>query len=672
MTDDGIRPSGTERVRIGQAKGRPMLSWVGKRPLREVRAFPAQLVERFAPEAPAGAVSQAVDWSDWPERFDRGGLLFHGDNKEVLAHLLANGFRGKVDLVYIDPPFDSGADYVRKVQLRGASGSARLDGETYTLGEQIQYTDIWANDTYLQFMYERLLLLKELASPTGSLWLHCDSRRSHQLRLLLDEVFGADSFRNQVTWRRKGGSALSGMSRMSTSTDTLILYARSEQSVFNVVHMQPASAYVAEMFTHQEPDGRRFMLTVMSSPTYRPNLVYDYKGYGTPANGWRYSRQKMEELDKAGYLFFPADNSKQIYKKIYLDEYEGQPVNDLWTDISLLKGKSAELLDYPTQKPEALLARVLAISSNPGDIVLDCFMGSGTTAAVAQKLGRRWIGADINKGAIQTTEKRLAAIIGEQIEAGASEQLTVETGDGIAKPSQLSFTVHRVNEYDLQIQHNEALELAVEHLGVQRTRTDPFFHGTLGRELVYIVPFDHPATVLDLQAVARELEARPQEERDVVVVGLGRELSTQAWLDDHNRHRPVNKLRLVDLRTDPKHGRFFEHRPAQARVSFERADGCLRVRVDDFISPSIIERLAGQEGVLSPQVTDWRAMADSVAIDAAYDGEVFDVDLIDVPERRSDLVAGRYELPAPDGDRPAAVRITDMLGEEVLVVEERP
>jgi hypothetical protein len=115
-----------------------MLSWVGKRPLREVRAYPAQLVERFDA---GGEASRSVDWTDWPDRFDRGGLLFHGDNKEVLAHLLANGFRGKVDLVYIDPPFDSGADYVRRVQLRGASGTARLDGETYTLGEQIQYTD---------------------------------------------------------------------------------------------------------------------------------------------------------------------------------------------------------------------------------------------------------------------------------------------------------------------------------------------------------------------------------------------------------------------------------------------------------------------------------------------------------------------------------------------------
>ncbi len=142
----------------------------------------------------------AVDWSEWPEPFDRGGLLFHGDNKEVLAHLLATGFRGKVDVVYIDPPFDSGADYVRKVQLRGASGSARIDGEIYTLGEQIQYTDIWANDTYLQFMYERLLLIKELMSVDSKVVLHSDYHRTHQLRMLMDEVFGAETFANELIW----------------------------------------------------------------------------------------------------------------------------------------------------------------------------------------------------------------------------------------------------------------------------------------------------------------------------------------------------------------------------------------------------------------------------------------------------------------------------------------
>jgi hypothetical protein len=135
-------------IKIGKAKGRPMLTWVGKRALERATAYPAQKVESFSLDAPEDALSD-IDWTDWPEKFDKGGLLFHGDNKDVLAHLLANGFRGKVKLIYIDPPFDSGADYVRKVELRGKGGTAKIEGVEYTLGEQIQYTDIWANDNYL-------------------------------------------------------------------------------------------------------------------------------------------------------------------------------------------------------------------------------------------------------------------------------------------------------------------------------------------------------------------------------------------------------------------------------------------------------------------------------------------------------------------------------------------
>lgn len=178
-----------QTVTVGKAGGRPMLSWVGKRAPASVQAFPAQLVETYGEQAPDGP-----QWDAWPDGLRRGGLLYHGDNKEVLAHLLANGFRGKVKLIYIDPPFDSGADYVRKVELRGPKGKVKLDGEGYTLGEQIQYTDIWANDNYLQFMYERLLLLKELITEDGSIYLHCDHARSHVLRCLMDEVFGADNF----------------------------------------------------------------------------------------------------------------------------------------------------------------------------------------------------------------------------------------------------------------------------------------------------------------------------------------------------------------------------------------------------------------------------------------------------------------------------------------------
>ena len=677
--------SAEDRVAISKAKGRPMLQWVGKRPLREVRSFPAQLIERFWAAAPDGAVSVDVDWSKWPARFDRGGLLFHGDNKEVLAHLLANGFRGKVDLVYIDPPFDSGADYVRKVQLRGASGTVRLDGESHTLGEQIQYTDIWANDTYLQFMYERLLLLAELMSPAGSLYVHCDQRKSHLLRSLLDEVFTPDGFVSEVIWQ--SADAQSGANRYGPIHNVILYYSKSSARTWNDVRIPLSRATADSWYTHEErldttivnrlgvtlPSGtvRRYNMSDLTARKPGGDTEYEWKGVRPPTGRyWAYSRANMEAFEREKRIAYSS--SGRPYLKRYLDEVEGTPPQDLWTDISMIRGISGDAeTDYPTEKPEPLIERMVRISSRPDDVVLDCFLGSGTTAAVAQKLGRRWIGADINKGAIQTTEKRLAAIIEEQAASASTEQLAMEAGE-VPRPAQLGFSVHRVNDYDLQIQHNEAVNLAVEHLGADRTKTDSFFQGTLGRELLYIVPLNHPCSLLDLEAVAGEIRARPEEQRNVVVVALGRELACEGWLADWNRVRPINKIRLIELRTDQRYGKFFEHRPASARVRFEPEGDGVRVTIDDFISPSIVERLSSQEGVLTPQITDWRAMVDSIFIDPAYDGEVFNVATADIPERRQDMVDGSYIVDrSSSSTRPIAVRITDMLGEEVLVVEPR-
>jgi DNA modification methylase len=622
------KPVEKTAVPIAAAKGRPMLTWVGKRPLRQVTAFPAQHIETFNPTG---------------EPADKAGLLFHGDNKEVLAWLLANGYRGKVNLIYIDPPFDSGADYVRKVELRGIKGTGKLEGEGYTLGEQIQYTDIWANDNYLQFMYERLLLLKELLCGTGSLFLHVDWHRNHVLKSVCDEVFGPENFCDEIIWcygSPSGGRA--GGTKFVKNHETILHYCRDLNSrTENRIYLRYSKRYIEDWFKWTDDDGRRY-------------------------------RKRLRGREKNGDL---------IWEKQYLDESKGLPCPTVWTDIQQVyadprayKGNTKSELDfeYPTQKPEALIERFVLAASNPNDLVLDCFLGSGTTAAVAQKLGRRWIGCDINKGAIQTTCKRLQTIITEQIEAmkKGAPILPGMDADKAPKPAQLSFSVYRVNDYDLQIQHNEAVNLACEHIGVTRTRTDAFFDGTLGKRLVKIIPFGHPLTVLDLEELKRELAARPDEERDVVVVCLGKELAVEAWLEEWNRLRKKgdvpNKIEVVELRTDPKYGKFIAHQPARAKVSIRRVKDKLVIEIEDFISPAIIERLSQQEGVLKPKITDWRAMVDSVMIDPAYDGKVFNIALSDVPEKKSDLVTGKYELPAPKVKTTVAVKITDMLGEEVL------
>ncbi len=670
------------KVKVAQAKGRPMLSWVGKRPLREVVAFPAQEVERFGDREGRGASTAELDWSDWPPKCPRGGLLFHGDNKEVLAHLLANGFRGKVDLVYIDPPFDSGANYVRQVQLRGASGAARLEGESYTLGEQIQYTDIWANDNYLQFMYERLLLLGELLSPDGSVYLHCDPRKSHHLRCLLDEVLGSASFVSEIVWQ--SADAQSSAKRYGPIHNTIFYYARPGNRTWNDVRTPLSKSTADSWYTHEEllekdivnrlgvplkaGTVRRFNTADLTARKPGGDTQYEWKGVRPPAGRfWAYSKENMAQFEQQGLLTY--SKSGRPYLKRYLDEVEGTPPQDLWTDISMIRGISSEEdTGYPTEKPEPLLERIVRVSSRPGDVVLDCFIGSGTAAAVAQKLGRRWIGCDINKGAIQTTTRRLMEIMRDQV-AAKNGQASLPGSEGAPKPAQLSFASYRVNDYDLAIQHNEAVSLACEHMGIVRSRTDGFFDGTLGKELAKIVEFNHPASPADLEAVAREIRSRPEEDRDVVAVCLGKELACDAWLADYNRKGAPNKIRLVELRTDPKYGQFFAHEPASAEVSVSRQDGRILVAIEDFVSPTIVTRLRQQAGVVAPHIEDWRAMVDSVMIDASYDGQVFDIELADVPEKRSDLVRGSYDLPALSGPTTVAVKITDMLGEEVLVTQ---
>jgi adenine-specific DNA-methyltransferase len=612
--------------------------------------------------------------------------LFHGDNKDVLAHLLANGYRGKVNLIYIDPPFDSGADYVRKVQLRGVTGSAKVDGETYTLGEQIQYTDIWANDNYLQFMYERLLLLRELLAENGGFYLQCDWRKSHHLRCLIEEVFGQDSLRNEIVWKRT--SARSDSKTFNHIHDTIFFVTKGEQFIWNEQRTPYSEEYMGRYFTMvDKKTGRKFQGTDLTARELRSGSTgKPWRGFepSTKGNHWKYTIEKLDELDASGLIYWPEGGGWPRYK-YFLDEAEGLALQSIWADVFVVNSQANERTDYPTQKPEDLIERIIRASSNPGDLVLDCFIGSGTTAAVAQRLGRRWIGCDINKGAIQTTAKRLMGIMREQV-SRRDVQLNVPTlpgkegdDDQTSLAAQLSFAVYRVNDYDLQVQHNEAVNLACEHLGITRTRSDAFFDGALGKRLAKIIPFNHPLTPLDLEEVKRELSARPEETRDVAVVCLGKETAVEAWLEEWNRLRKSgdvpNKIEVIELRSDPKYGGFFQHQPARARVGVKRMTSkgdrkgrpdVIRVEIKDFISPAILERLKQQAGILTPQIDDWRAMVDSVMIDAAYDGETFNIALADVPAKKNDLVAGDYELDAPKGKTTVAVKITDMLGEEVL------
>jgi adenine-specific DNA-methyltransferase len=371
-------------------------------------------------------------------------------------------------------------------------------------------------------IHERLVLMRDLLAEDGSIYVHCDYRVSSYLKLVLDDIFGINLFVNEITWKRKGGSALSTMNKMSVNTDTIYLYTKSDKPIWNKVFMEPDSDYIDQMFTRLDENGRKFMLNVCSSPTYRPNLIYDFHGYKTPPNGWRYSREKMEELERQGLIFFPDDKNRQVYKKVFLDEYEGQLITNLWVDIHLLKGNNEEIIGYPTQKPEALLERIIKASSNEGDLVADFFCGSGTTSAAAEKLGRKWICADLGKFAIHTTRKRLIGVQRELKKAGqnyrAFEILNLgkyERQHYIGVNTNL-----RQAEQQKQLEEKEAafIDLILRAYRAEKTEGFNTFVGKKAGRLISVGPVNLPVTRLFVEEVI--LECRQKHITRVDILGF--------------------------------------------------------------------------------------------------------------------------------------------------------
>ncbi|MCL0041073.1 site-specific DNA-methyltransferase [Thermodesulfovibrionales bacterium] len=607
------------KFKITPAKGRPMLHWVGKKPLDYVKGFPAQLIEVFDPNHKMSwrGEAEAISYENLKDNWQN--LLFHGDNKDVLATLLELGFRGKIDLIYIDPPFKSGADYVRKVELRGLKNLGRIEEDDASILQQTMYFDIWNNDSYLQFMYERLMLLKELLADTGSIYVHLDWYVGHYIKLLMDEVFGQDNFRNEIIWYY---STLGRPNdRFPQKHDNIFVYGKSQDTIFNVrdAKVPYTKEYIESHFKDTDEQGRRC------------RKRFD-------AGKWR--------------IYYPD---------------EGMIPNDVW-EIPYENSMSRNRTGFQTQKPEALLERIIQASSNPNSIVLDCFIGSGTTARVAQKLGRRWIGCDINKGAIHLTSRELQKVILNEVKNLKKQNSSVAPLPQNDKECH-SFAIYKVNNYDLKLLQTEAIELAVQHIGIQRTRTDRFFDGTLGRNLVKIIDFNHPLTLLDLQLLQDELKKRSDEDRDITIVCLGKELAVDPWIEEWDKKHPVNKIKVIELKTDKKYGSFLIHKPAEAKVSIKRKNKAI-IEIKNFISPTIIERLNIDNTLFKVKIPDFKSMIDCVLIDTNYDGKTFHIVYSDVPEKKNDLIAGKYEVEIPVTKTKVAVKIIDMLGEEVLFMKE--
>lgn len=341
---------------------------------------------------------------------DKGNIVMHGECLSTCAYLKDKGI--EVDLVYIDPPFASGADYAKKIYIRRnplvqkaiAEAEQQLDNSDMLAFEEKMYGDIWDKERYLNWMYENLMAIKAVMSDTASIYVHLDWHIVHYVKILMDEIFGEENFINDVTWKRQTSSGFKGKTAMGKNHDNILIYGKSEDIVYNTEYISYTEDYINQRFTHIEiVDGkeRRFKDAFLGTAT---------------------TQETIETLKRQNKIYYTETGGMRL--KVYLDEAPGIPLDDVWTDINAVNSQADERVDYSTQKPESLLERIIKASSNEGMLVADFFGGSGVTAAVAHKLGRRFIHNDVNINSIQTTRDRLV---------GAGADFTMmEVRDGVS------------------------------------------------------------------------------------------------------------------------------------------------------------------------------------------------------------------------------------------------
>jgi len=590
---------GVDRVdeyKFEPIKGYPRLHWKGKKPFTSTQYFPAQLKESHGEEA-----------DGWMNK------IFWGDNLQVMSHLLKE-FRGKIDLVYIDPPFDSKADYKKKIKLK--SNALSNDQNSF---EEKQYSDIWNNDGYLQFIYERLILIKELLSEKGSIYVHCDYHKNHYLKCILDEIFGLNSFRNEIVWCYFGFKRKTAK-KFPQKHDTIYSYSKSDEYVWNTQFRPHSEDYISRFKTDE--NGRKYRDDV--NPT---------------AGGSRV---------------------------IYLDEIEGDIIESYWTDIPPVNPVAKERMNYPTQKPEKLLERIIESSSNKDDLIMDCFMGCGTCQAVAMKLGRRFIGADINLGAIQTTTKRLLSIIKAKpysknlklpLQTGESE---IAADQGIAIVNRYdNFEIFNVNNYDVFRNPIEAKDLLIEALEIQPLVGNTIFDGEKDGRKVKIMPVNRITTKADLNSLItgfnnkqfqRAYEINPTKPVEkILLVCMGHEPDLKASLQKEMEPYKLD-VEVVDIHRD-KADLVFK-RDSEAEIIVEQN----QLEVKQFFPMNLLKKLSLQK----EKIDNWKEMVESIMVDFNYDGVVFSPNVVDIPEK-NEFVKGVYQIPDDAGD--IRIKITDLLSE---------
>ena len=577
--------------------------------------------------------------------------LIWGDNKLVMSSLLPK-YAGKVKLVYIDPPFDTGADFSMRVDVSGADVTKQP-----SILEEHAYRDTWGAgyDSYLSMMYPRLVLIHELLAADGSLYLHCAPTVSHTLRVLCDEIFGPENFRNEIAWKRT--SAHSSANRYGPVHDAILYYSRSDSYTWNA---QPRKLDPSEVSGHdvmKDLDGRSYRLSDPTGAGVRYGETgVAWRGIDVTAKGrhWAHPPEVLEELEAAGKLVFNQRGVPRL--KRYLDELAGLHVQDVWTDVGPVNSAAKERLGYPTQKPEPLVERMLLASSNEGDLVADFFCGSGTTPAVAEKLGRHWIACDLGRFAIHTTRKRLLNVSDcrpfdiKNLGAYERQRWQVETGNG---------ALRAYLDTILAFYRAEPVE-GFAHL-----------HGRKANRMVHVGATDAPVTIDETEDVMDEMADNGIESCDLL--GWEWEMGLHDTITERARRRgldvrPRQIPREVMERqvTDADAVRFFELAHVDLDVRRQGHEACVVLK--DFAIPS--------EDLIPPKVREhiqaWSDLIDYWSVDFDFSDEIFHNQWQTYRTREDPVLATQsdwHEYPEP-GRYVIVVKIIDIFGNDTTKLAE--
>jgi site-specific DNA-methyltransferase (adenine-specific)/adenine-specific DNA-methyltransferase len=510
------------RFLLFQDKREVELVWNGKTREVSTAVLPFQSLEHIDEPREEKGEHEAAGLFDLRGRQLKGwtNKLIWGDNKLILSSLKSGALRQQIEeagglkLVYIDPPFDVGADFSMDVEIGGETFRKEAN-----LLEQIAYRDTWGRgaDSFLAMLYERVILVRDLMHDEGSIYVHMGPNISYAVEAIVREVFGSTGVGATIAWKRV--TAHGDSQRWGVTNDFIIWRTKTDRYLWNPQHEPYSDEYLAR-FTMKTADGRPYQLDNITSPNPRPNMMYEWRGCPPPAMGWRYELATMEKLFAEGRIEMPRSPGGRPRLRRFLDESKGVPVGTVWVDVAPVNSQAKEDTRYATQKPESLLERIIQASSNEGDLVADFFCGSGTTAAVAEKLGRKWIVTDLGKFAIHTTRKRLIQV---QRERKAKDETF------------RAFEVLNLGRYERQVYLNisgrltgkkreQALarkEQDFRDLILKAYRAEPlpesgFFHGKTGARLVVVGPINLPVGRLFVEEVITECRKRGATRVDVL------------------------------------------------------------------------------------------------------------------------------------------------------------